>query len=74
MRSPSRPRGTCQPFYCVNGFRYTPQRRGSVVEQIAADFPTVDLTGAEVYRSEQPRPLRFEGSVPPCGSVVLWTK
>jgi len=66
--------GECIPYYFVNGFRYTPRGRGSIVDQISADFPTVDLEGAEVYRSEQPRPLRFEGGITPCGSIVLWTK
>lgn len=66
--------GECVPFYFINGISYTPHGRGPIVEQIGADFPTVDLEAAEVYRSEQPKPLRFEGGIPPCGSIVLWTK
>jgi hypothetical protein len=66
--------GECQPYYFVNGFRYTPTSRGPVIEQISLDYPTVNLEGAEVYQSDQPRPLRFEGGTPPCGSIVLWTK
>lgn len=66
--------GRCVPYYFVNGFLYTPHARGPIVDQINADFPTVNLEAAEIYRSEQPKPLRFEGPIPPCGSVVLWTK
>lgn len=66
--------GECQPYYFVNGFRYTPTGRRPVIEQINSDYPTVNLEGAEVYRSDQPRPLRFEGGIPPCGAIVLWTK
>jgi hypothetical protein len=66
--------GECQPYYFVNGFRYTPTGRGPVIEQIGSDYPTVNLEGAEVYQSDQPRPLRFEGGIPPCGAIVLWTK
>jgi hypothetical protein len=66
--------GKCVPVYFVNGIEWgLKMGRGSVLEDIEQAFPLSDLEGIEVYRSEQPRPMRFEGR-PGCGAIVLWTK
>jgi hypothetical protein len=60
--------GKCQPTYYVDGFKW-----GLGWNALVSSYGLLQLKGMEVYRSEQPRPLRFEGD-PVCGAIVFWTK
>jgi hypothetical protein len=59
---------TCEPNYFVDGFIWL-----SGWHDLTQAFGPEQLKGIEVYRTEQPRPLRFEGN-PGCGSIVFWTR
>jgi hypothetical protein len=62
----------CTPTYFVDGVVWTAMT-GSAQAEVERAFGEGGAKGIEVYRSEQPRPLRFSGD-PRCGAVVIWTK
>jgi hypothetical protein len=64
--------GTCVPTYFLDGQEWG-SMKGNTLAQLQDFLPPSRIQAIEVYRSEQPRPLRFEGA-PTCGSVVIWTK
>jgi hypothetical protein len=64
--------GKCVPTYFLDGHEWSPLGV-SALGQIQTAFGPSEIRAIEVYRSEQPKPLRFEGK-PGCGSIVIWTK
>jgi hypothetical protein len=77
MRSAVIPPAYCEPSIFVDGFWWNPHT-GSAVDltpnsPAEAPFTPTNVKGIEVYSTEQPRPLRFEGD-PLCGAIVIWTK
>jgi len=78
MRPLTIPPAFCSPTIFVDGHEW-PATGGPAIDlspgkpSTAALDPTA-ITKIEVYPSEKPRPLRFQGSDPTCGAVVIWTK
>lgn len=77
MHSAVIPPAYCEPSIFVDGFLWNP-RAGTAIDERPhtppnAPFTPGDVKGVEVYSTEMPRPLRFEGD-PFCGAVVIWTK
>ena len=77
MHSAVIPPGYCEPSVFVDGFLWNPHAGSAIDERPhtppTAPFTPADVKGIEVYSTEMPRPLRFEGD-PFCGAVVIWTK
>ncbi len=60
--------GTCEPSIYVNGNPWT-----LGWHELVAAYGPLQFKGIEVYRSGQPRPLRYSGT-PNCGVIVFWLK
>ena len=68
----------CQPNFFIDGYEWNP-RIGPATDltpgrPAEAPYTPANVKAMEVYPPEKPRPLRFQGSDPTCGSVVVWTK
>jgi len=78
MRPLTIPPSFCSPTVFVDGHEW-PAAGGPSIDlspgkpSTAAFGPTA-ITKIEVYPPEKSRPLRFQGSDPTCGAVVIWTK
>ncbi len=77
MHSATIPPAYCEPSIFVDGFWWNPHVGSAIDMQPgtppAAPFTPANVKGVEVYPSEVPRPLRFEGD-PLCGAIVMWTR
>jgi hypothetical protein len=77
MRSSVIPPAYCEPSIFVDGFWWNPHITSAIDMQPgtppAAPFTPGNVKGVEVYQTNAPRPLRFEGD-PFCGAIVIWTK
>jgi len=77
MHSTVIPPSYCEPSIFIDGYLWNPQAGSAIDMQVhappEAPFTPANVKGVEVYSSEMPRPLRFEGD-PFCGAIVIWTK
>ena len=77
MRPTTVPPSYCQPTFFVDGHEWN--SRGGAPADLApgrpaeAPYTPSNVKAIEVYPSDKPRPLRFQGD-PTCGAVVIWTK
>ena len=69
--------GYCPPTFFVDGFLWDSSLGPPIDMQPGrvpvAPYTTATVKAIEVYSSDRPRPLAFNGD-PACGVVVLWTK
>jgi hypothetical protein len=77
MHSAVIPPAYCQPTFFVNGFEWD-SHTGAPTDlapnrPAEAPYTPINVKAVEVYPSDKPRPLRFQGN-PTCGAVVIWTK
>jgi hypothetical protein len=77
MHSATIPPAYCEPSIFIDGFLWNPHMTSPIDMQPeappSAPFTPANVKGVEVYPSEVPRPIRFEGD-PICGAIVIWTK
>jgi hypothetical protein len=77
MHSATIPPAYCEPSIFVDGFWWNAHATSAIDmtpgTPPAAPFTPANVKGVEVYPSEVPRPLKFEGD-PICGAIVIWTK
>lgn len=72
------PPAYCTPTIFVDGHEWLAAGGPSIDltpgQPSTAPFGPALITKIEVYPPEKVRPLRFQGSDPTCGAVVIWTK
>lgn len=77
MRSAVIPPAYCEPSIFVDGYLWNPHVTSPIDMRPgpppAAPFTPSNVKGVEVYPTDEPRPLRFQGD-PMCGAIVIWTK
>jgi hypothetical protein len=77
MRSSVIPPAYCEPSIFVDGFWWNSQITSPIDMQpdkpAEAPFTPANVKGVEVYATDAPRPLKYEGD-PRCGAIVIWTR